>query len=321
MMNNPCFLQAAGNVQKIDFPKKYIAIESAINNVYMTATGGFSVMYKKNGKYCVESYEANQYGQTAVYVDADANTEIRVTAITNFSCKSNQLTKFVYNGGKYGSLVGSLTLSNNRLTELDLTYTNDAGQLGTVSVQNNLLTSLKLPANGSDFYYLNCSGNLLKELDLSVTHSISTVYCNDNNIERIIPPIYSSLRTLIAYNNKLAEFDVKEVYKYIHNLELHKNNIAGIPDFSNISHLIDLKIHNNNLNGIVLPAVQNGQNLIYNNPFLNNEDELRVFIDALPNVSDLADRPNLFVNENLSENAYFIDEVEEVKGWNINYKS
>lgn len=148
------------------------------------------------------------------------------------------------------SQLEALWVSNNRLTEIDLSYT---PKIRTVTCENNWLTTLNISKNNR-LDYLICSGNQIAVLDVSNKPELEHLHCSNNKIEKLDINNSPKLETLWCNFNQLSLLNIGNSPK-LEYLECGVNSISTI-DVSNLlslkhlgcndNLLTELDVHNNN---------------------------------------------------------------------------
>ena len=144
------------------------------------------------------------------------------TALINFSCNSNQLTALDVTQNTaltqlqcYGNSISSLNVSQNTaLTTLRC----DTNQLTSIDVSQNTalthflcyynqLTSLDVSQNTA-LIYLECGNNQLTSLDLSGATDLEFLDCKFNNLTSLDVSNNTALTTLLCYDNFISCLDI-----------------------------------------------------------------------------------------------------------------
>ena len=155
-LNNPAFLQGAGNAQA----KEYISFVDATGNPQifkLSAIGDVTIQSIYNGE-PISQTVANPT-DTGIQIQSDANTEVVLYG---------KITKLYCDPGP-----GYFT----DFTNIDVAH---AKSLTYLSCGGNQLTSLDVSANTA-LTYLSCNSNQLTSLDVSANTALTDLSCDSNS--------------------------------------------------------------------------------------------------------------------------------------------
>ncbi len=160
-------------------------------------------------------------------------TEIRASSkgLTGSSSAWEALTALIY-----------LSVSNNQLTELDVTKNT---QLKVLSISNNNLTALDVSHN-TDLQLLDVDNNNLNTLDVSKNPDLDYLTVRNNNLSTLDVTKNTLLTYLFISDNNLSTLDVTKNTALI-SLNISNNNLNTL-DVSKNTALSALNVSNNNLN-------------------------------------------------------------------------
>ncbi len=130
------------------------------------------------------------------------------------------------------------------------------------------LTGLEYFPNISSLY---CNNNQIEELDLSNNLNIEKIYCANNTIQNIIIPENSKLKYLYCMNNNLVNLDLSNA-KNLVVVNGRDNQLESI-NLNGLSNLERVYLYNNNLTQL---DVTSNPDLNYLSCFNNNLSELNV---------------------------------------------
>lgn len=149
--------------------------------------------------------------------------------LTSFNCK------------KTFSLLYSINLSNNELTDLDIQGLN---RIKSLDVSHNKLTSLKIPDNFSYLATVLANDNKLETIDVSGAGSLSKFDCSNNNLTTLdLRDREVALGTVNASNNSLVDVNLSGS-RYT-NIDLSNNKLRSLSELS--AGLYQLTVNNNEL--------------------------------------------------------------------------
>ena len=182
-IQNPAFLQMAGNVQA----KEYISFVDTNGNpqIKLSCDGDLQIVSTYNGDETIQTL--SNISRQTVSIQSDPNTEIFIYGkITLFN------TIVTYPGG------------TTKISELNTLY---AKSLTNLNCSSNQLTSLDVSANTA-LTSLNCSSNELTSLDVSANKLLTNLNCNSNGITSLDVSANTALTDLNCNVNKLTSLDV-----------------------------------------------------------------------------------------------------------------
>ena len=175
-LNNPAFLQMAGNVPA----KEYISFVDTKGNpqIKLSCDGDLQIVSTYNGDEMIQTL--SNISQQAVSIQSDPNTEIFIySKITSFD------TLVTYPGG------------TTKISELNTLH---AKSLTYLDCGTNQITSLDVSANTA-LKYLNCSNNQLTSLDVSANTALENLRCNSNQLTSLDVSANTALTNLTCGNN------------------------------------------------------------------------------------------------------------------------
>ena len=117
---------------------------------------------------------------------------------------------------------GSITITGDNITYLDCT--------------NNLLENLDVSKNAT-LIYLNCYGNLLTSLDVSKNTELTVLWCNNNLLTSLDVSKNTKLKELYCYRNQLISLNLSEnavlvwlmcSYNQLTSLDVSKNTQLAV---------------------------------------------------------------------------------------------
>ena len=182
-LNNPAFLQMAGNAKA----EEYISFVDASGSpqIYqLSAIGDVSVVSTYNGVQTTQLLTSPN--EETVNIQSDPNTQVFLYGkITKLNCDpgAGMFTDF---------------------TTLDVTK---AKSLTYLSCYDNQLISLDVSAN-TELIYLNCSNNQLTSLDVSASTELTNLKCNNNQLTSLDVSASTKLTLLSCNENQLTSLDV-----------------------------------------------------------------------------------------------------------------
>lgn len=150
-----------------------------------------------------------------------------------------------------GLIVESISCSNNRLTELDLSKFPNLTKL---SCYLNELTELDL-SHVPNLTMLSCSENELGELNLSRVPNLSVLLCDADDLNGLNLSEVPNLTKLSCSNNQLTELDLSQVPN-ITMLRCVGNQLAEL-DFSQVPNLKLLWCNGNQITELDIRNLQN----------------------------------------------------------------
>ncbi|MFQ8705985.1 MAG: InlB B-repeat-containing protein [Thomasclavelia sp.] len=140
------------------------------------------------------------------------DTNSGLDQLTTLNCALNQLNKLEISNLP---LLETVSCYGNELEELKISNTPNYQKL---ECWNNQLTDL---SNAMPSTVLSCSNNPLKDLDLSKTTSLVSVYCSDNQLSNLNITMLKNLENLNCSNNNLTELN------FTNNLKLKTLSIGN----------------------------------------------------------------------------------------------
>ena len=203
-LNNPAFLQMAGNVKA----EEYISFVDASGSpqIYqLSAIGNVSVVSTYNGVQTTQLLTSPN--EETVNVQSDPNTQVFLYGkITKFYCDPGPgtYTDFTTLDVTKARSLTYLDCGNNQLTSLDLSANTALTELYCYS---NQLTSLDLSANTA-LTKLYCNENQLTSLDLSTNTALTNLYCYINQLTSLDLSANTALTELYCNSNQLTSLDL-----------------------------------------------------------------------------------------------------------------
>ena len=173
----------------------------------------------------------------------------------------------------------SFDLSLPRSTEdVIITVSSPDGALGLTELRmiNLNITFVDLQ-NVSGLQKLNCSNNLLKELDVSKNTNLIELNCNSNyKIKNLNVNSNKALEALICFNSEIENLDLSENIN-LTLLSCGSNKIKGL-DLSMNNSLISLECDDNQLESL---DIKNGNNIYHHNGYYSQHNQCRYFHSIL----------------------------------------
>lgn len=156
------------------------------------------------------------YGRVATVFDDITIDHLPLSSIdvTNLSgLKSLNITNCMLEDIDLGwnHLLTSLNLSGNKLTALDLNGENNAfnkNVLRSVNVSNNSLVSFDPGLSSVTIDEMDCSNNLLTEINLNTMARVRALYLNNNKLATVRLDDCAALQTLDISGNMLNTIDI-----------------------------------------------------------------------------------------------------------------
>ncbi|NCP06909.1 MAG: hypothetical protein GW817_10885 [Flavobacteriales bacterium] len=205
------------------------------------------------------------------------------------------------------NLTGTLDVAGANIT--DLTGIEHFTSISGLDVSFNKLSNNSTfdISHNSALTFLDCSNNVLTELNVSTNPNLITLYCDSNNISTINLNFNTVLEYLSIKNNNLSKLSIsnlttlKELYCNNNNisalnligmsalsiLDCSFNNIPSVP-FNQLPILEDLNCSNNNINTLSIPTQLLNLDCSNNNiSTLNISVQLRTLNCSYNNISSL----------------------------------
>ena len=117
-----------------------------------------------------------------------------------------------------------------------------------IDVRNMGIKSLKGIEYLYEASYLNCSGNLLTELDLSKNRRIQDLYCQENQLKKLDLG-KNDLMYLVCYSNQITKLNLSYCTKLLL-IRCYSNNLKKL-DVSNCKKLETMDCRNNKLTTLI----------------------------------------------------------------------
>jgi Leucine-rich repeat (LRR) protein len=188
-------------------------------------------------------------------INRDGDYEIQVEEAANYigyiDVSGKNISDLTGIGAFNDTLFG-LDCSNNNLTTLDARV--GSGNGFRLNCRNNQLTSLIM---NTTTYFIDCSNNRLTTLDLSKHNSyyMSTIYCQNNQLTKLILPSGSMISSLWCFNNQLTSLDLSGA-QGLGDLQTQNNQLTTLNVSAN-AYLKTLLCNDNNLTSL---NIKNGNN-------------------------------------------------------------
>jgi len=198
------------------------------------------------------------FGETYV---PDDNFE---QALINLGYDSGPLNDYVLTANI--EMLTSLDVSGNNIA--DLTGIEDFEALQDLNCSVNMISELDLNSN-INLLSINCSGNQLVELDITNNTALVTLNCSNNQISDLDLSASSNLSNLNISDNTFASFSPSEVLS-LEIFNCDTNQIIEL-DFQQNQMMINLSCQSNLLETL---NIKNGQNAILNDLNATNNPDL-----------------------------------------------
>ena len=180
-INNPAFLQGAGNTGGVSEYISFVDSTDSPQIYQLSAIGNVTIQSVYNGE--PTSQTITNPTDANIQIQSDANTEVVLYGkITKLYCDSDY----------------------SNLTNIDVSH---AESLTYLNCAYNQLTSLDVSANTA-LTYLNCAFNQLTSLDVSANTALTDLSCNSNQLTSLDVSANTALTNLICSYNQLTSLDV-----------------------------------------------------------------------------------------------------------------
>ena len=221
------------------------------------------------------------------------------TLLRTLNCENNLLTEL---NVSTNLKLNSLFCGNNLLTELDVQM-NTLHELQTLRCQNNLLTELVplfsyLSFDDGGLQELDCSGNMIVNLDIAGINNLKILRCQDNQLSQLNFYNVKSLTTLECSNNLFTSFDLSG-QTALTSFSFNDNSLLKSFILTENSALNNLTCNNNPLlNNVTITQNPHLSDInLCNNPSLISLD-----MSGVPKLYRLSCENNSLLTLNLSEN-------------------
>jgi len=138
-----------------------------------------------------------------------------MTEITKINCAYNNLTSLDMSGC---TALEELTCNNNPLTSLNVSNT----RLKSLNVSEFFTIEHLVVENNVNLTVLNCSNNLIKNLDLSGNIALTTLNCSNNQLTNLDVANNIALESLDCSMNRLSTEALNDLFR-----TLHGNTVTG----------------------------------------------------------------------------------------------
>lgn len=327
-LNNPAFLQMAGNVGGEKTVTRFVFVEGQ-NQVQLSANGSAVIESVQDGEIVRETYSA--LNDTAVTINADSDTEVVIYgAVTKFSIyptfphdviKSLDVSKntaLTYLGLGGCKSLASLDVSEN--TVLNFLNLGDCTSLTSLDVsKNNALTYLNLGMSLGEY-----SG--LTSLDVSKNTALTKLYCyNCTGLTSLDVSKNTALTKLHCYGcTGLTSLDVN---KNTALTDLYCSNCPGLTSLDVSKNTALTELHTNSCTGLMLLDIQNTAQIIDGDLFNGISTNLTTLQVAGTSAwayekvknwlnGDAPSGGTILVDENTPE---YVTTAATTKGWSVEY--
>jgi hypothetical protein len=247
-----------------------------------------------------------------VKIDSNNDGEIEVSEVLQVYFLNVSISNISnLKGIEYFSNLKYLYVSNNYLTDLDLTKLTNLTQL---YCNNNSLTSLNVDGL-NNLVILYCHENKLTNLNLINLKGLVQLYCDSNKLVNLNTSGSDNIATLYCKNNLLQYLDISNKNKLLE-FGCSNNNLEQI-NFTGCGALSSILCDNNNLVNLDLSDCSQ----IYLQANNNNLEILNLKNDLGVNDLFLSNNPNLkyiCVEEDNIDKVQYILDFQKIKNCSIN---